>query len=96
VLRVREGAALGVRRSARSSSSWPDRPGWDRLEVAYGRTDAFVEELLGYGPDVVVVEPAELRDAVTARLRAVVAGADGIPATAGAGLGRESAQEDAS
>jgi len=96
VLRVREGAALGVRRSARDCSSWPDRPGWDRLEVAYGRTDAFVEELLGYGPDVVVVWPAELRDAVTARLRAVVAGADGIPATAGAALGRESAQEDAS
>jgi proteasome accessory factor B len=49
---------------------------WDLLEVGYGRTDALADELLGYGEDVVVLEPEELRSAVVQRLRSA-AGVDG-------------------
>ncbi|HSE07306.1 MAG TPA: WYL domain-containing protein [Nocardioidaceae bacterium] len=71
-LLVREGAALGLRRHA---EAFPDGApeGWDRVEIPYGRTDALVDEVLGYGADVVVEEPADLRELVVGRLRDVVA-----------------------
>jgi proteasome accessory factor B len=74
-LLVRVGAALGLRRRALSTASAGD--GWDRIEVAYARPDALVDEVLGYGADVVVESPATLRSSVVARLGAVadVAGA---------------------
>ena len=74
-LRVRAGAAHGLRRHAERVDVPPVEEGWDRLSVAYGRTDALAEEILGYGADVVVEEPAELRDVVVDRLRAVVGSA---------------------
>jgi proteasome accessory factor B len=73
-LLVRQGAALGVRRHATGSEP-ATRPGWDRLQVPYGRTDAMADELLGYGADVVVESPGDLRDLVVGRLRRV-AGVD--------------------
>jgi proteasome accessory factor B len=68
---VRPGAAHGLRRHARpiDGSDVPD--GWERLEVTYGRTDAFADELLGYGPDVVVEAPDEVRKLVLRQLEAV-------------------------
>lgn len=46
--------------------------GWDELEIPYGHgLDAWLVE---FGPDVVVVEPAELRSDVVDRLRAVAKG----------------------
>ena len=42
--------------------------GWDELEIPYGHgLDAWLVE---FGPDVVVLEPAELRADVVDRLRA--------------------------
>jgi proteasome accessory factor B len=70
VLLVREGAALGLRRHARQAPVGV-RDGWERIEVAYGRTAAMAEEVLGYGADVVVEEPEELRDLVVDRLLSV-------------------------
>ncbi|HET7682275.1 MAG TPA: WYL domain-containing protein [Marmoricola sp.] len=95
VLRVRAGTALGLRRTARRSSPWPGRPGWDRVEIDYGRTDAFVEELLGYGDAVVVAEPDDLHDAVIARLRAVAAGTHDPPGATSSSSRQGSAQESA-
>ncbi len=71
-LRVREGAALGLRRQAHAV---PDGApsGWERIEVPYGRTDALADEILGYGADVVVEQPTDLRDLVVGRLRRVAA-----------------------
>jgi proteasome accessory factor B len=69
-LLIRSGAALGLRRHATAvATGAPD--GWDRVEVGYGRTDAMADEVLGYGADVVVTAPQELRDLVVARLRRV-------------------------
>ena len=57
---VRSGAAHGLRRHAQPlEAARPTRPtGWDRLEATYGATDAFADEVLGYGADVVVESPA--------------------------------------
>ena len=71
VLRVREGAALGLRRQASAASVGAASTGWDLLEVSYGRPDAMADEVLGYGADVVVEEPADLRHLVVERLRRV-------------------------
>jgi proteasome accessory factor B len=69
VVLAREGRALALRR--RATATEPAGEGWDRLEVAFGRTDALVDEVMTYGDDVVVVEPEELRALVVERLRAV-------------------------
>ena len=70
-LRVRAGAAQGLRRQATPGDVVPGRDGWDTLTVAYGATTSFAHELLGYAADVVVEEPEDLRAAVVAGLRAV-------------------------
>ena len=69
-LLVRQGAAYGLRRQATPLSEGAPS-GWDRVEVSYGRTDAMADEVLGYGADVVVEEPEDLRDLVIGRLRKV-------------------------
>jgi proteasome accessory factor B len=76
VLRVRPGKALALRHRAAAEVSGEDGDdGWDRLELGFGRLESMVDELVGYGPDVVVEEPQELRDAVVERLRAVAGAA---------------------
>ncbi|HEX6249522.1 MAG TPA: WYL domain-containing protein [Nocardioidaceae bacterium] len=73
-VRVRQGAALGLRRQGGPAEVLPDGPtGWDVLEVPYGRTEAMADEILGYGADVVVESPEDLRDLVVGRLRQVLA-----------------------
>jgi proteasome accessory factor B len=75
-LLVRDGAAYGLRRHA-APAPREGPPGWDRVEISYGRTDALADEVLGYGADVIVEGPPELRELVVGRLRQVaVAGAD--------------------
>src|SRR4051795_4539742 len=62
---VRPGAGPGLRRHAESVDGPVDGPvegtgardGWERLRVRYGAGDAFADEVLGYGPDVVVLGP---------------------------------------
>ena len=43
--------------------------GWERLEATYGATEAFEDEVLGYGADVVVEAPQDVRESVVRRLR---------------------------
>ncbi|CAN5387694.1 WYL domain-containing protein [soil metagenome] len=75
VVLVRVGAALPLRRMADSVEPGVVGPDtatdWDRLVIARG-TVGLEDEMLGYGPNVYVEEPAELRAAVVARLRAIV------------------------
>ncbi len=77
---VRAGAAHGLRRHARSSTEPEAGSGWERLTVTYGATEAFADELLGYGADVVVLAPADVRETVVRRLReaAGAAGYSGV------------------
>ena len=71
-LLVRRGTAHGLRRHARpAGGEAPD--GWERLDAKYGASDAFADEVLGYGPDVVVLAPADVRESVLRRLREAAA-----------------------
>jgi len=67
---ARPGAGHGLRRHAEPSAHQDDVPeGWERLSVRFGAADAFADEILGYGADVVVLEPPDVRDSVVHRLR---------------------------
>jgi proteasome accessory factor B len=75
VLLVRDGAGLALRRDAESVehdvAGPDDRTPWDRVVISRGGLGVS-DELLGYGADVYVEEPAELRRVVVDRLRAAV------------------------
>ncbi|QKW05621.1 WYL domain-containing protein [Streptomyces sp. NA04227] len=69
-IRLRANSGYPLRASASSVRELGD--GWDELEIHYGHgLDAWLVE---FGPDVVVLEPAELRADVVDRLRAVAKG----------------------
>jgi proteasome accessory factor B len=71
LLRVRHGAGLGIRR--RAVTEKPGGDGWDQVETTFTDTGWFAEHIASFGPDVVVAEPADLRDAVITRLKGVLA-----------------------
>jgi len=69
-IRLRPGAGYPLRARATEVRELPD--GWTELEVPYGHgLDAWLAE---FGPDVIVLEPEELRADVIDRLRAVAKG----------------------
>jgi proteasome accessory factor B len=65
-LRVREGRGQTLRRRAQRGERLGE---WTRLDVPFTDPDAFADEVTGYGPDVVVDAPDEVRQLVIARLR---------------------------
>jgi proteasome accessory factor B len=67
-LRLRPGKALGFRTRASAVSAEGD---WDVVEVPFGRASTLVDEVLGYGSDVVVIAPDDVRSNVIERLREV-------------------------
>jgi proteasome accessory factor B len=71
VLRVRAGAGYGLRR--RASREQPDSDGWDLVDVPFSDVGWFAEHIASFGADVVVCEPADLRDAVITRLKGALA-----------------------
>ena len=72
-IRLRRGHGWSLRRGARAVPATEEAAGsWDTLTVDTEDTDRLVEELCGYGPDVLVLDPPQVRDAVRARLRGVV------------------------
>jgi proteasome accessory factor B len=72
-VRVRAGTAAPLRR--RASRSRPVDDGWTELELAYASGQTLADELLSYGPDVVVVAPAEVRESVVRQLSALAGAA---------------------
>jgi proteasome accessory factor B len=71
VLRVRDAAGFGLRRYAQSVE--PDEPGWDRVTCSFADVPWYAEYIAWFGPDVVVLDPPDLREAVIARLKGVLA-----------------------
>jgi proteasome accessory factor B len=71
VLRIRAGAAIGVRRVARDIR--PDGTGWDRAEITFGDVDWLASYLAGFGGDLVLLDPPDARDALIQHLKGVVA-----------------------
>jgi proteasome accessory factor B len=72
-LRLRRGAAHGLRRGAISDTTAPGPSGWDLVEVPFSDTGWFADHIASFGADVAVLEPADLRDAVIGRLKGVLA-----------------------
>ena len=72
---VRAGTCLSLRRSAATVEEGvtgpDDRTRWDRLVIEHAPLD-LAGEVLSQGPDVVVEEPAELRESVLTCLSALV------------------------
>ncbi|WGX94268.1 YafY family protein [Nocardioides sp. L-11A] len=75
VLLVRDGAGHGLRRAAEQIEVGvpgpDDRTGWDRV-VLVRPTQGLADEVLSHGPDVVIVEPVDVREQVVARLAQAV------------------------
>jgi proteasome accessory factor B len=69
VLQVRQGTGYGLRRGASAVRPAPQRAGWDLVEVPFSDVGWYSEHLAWFGADVVVIEPADLRDAVIGRLK---------------------------
>jgi proteasome accessory factor B len=74
---VRPGRAAGLRRWAVEALPGPDG---DRLTVPYSDAERLASTLAGYGPDVRVDGPPEVREAVIQQLKEVVARHEGVPA----------------
>ena len=72
VLRVREKAGFGLRRWAREVTPDADSPGWDRVTVSFADVPWYADYLAWFGPDVIVIEPPDLREAVINRLKGVL------------------------
>ena len=71
VVRARPGTAIGLRRHA--TSLGPADDGNDRLELRTTEPWSLAGQLAAYGADVVVESPAEVREAVIARLTRLAA-----------------------
>jgi proteasome accessory factor B len=50
-----------------------DYPGWDLVSIAYSDTEWYARYLASFSPDVIVLDPPELREAVIARLKGALA-----------------------
>ena len=86
LLAVRTGHAAALRRRGRPAVTELDLPGgFEVCVVAFSDLYSAAEEISRHGSDVIVLEPAELRELVVAGLRAVAGSEQQQPAAAGAG-----------
>jgi proteasome accessory factor B len=73
VLRIRAGAGVGLRQHAVSARPDDTEPGWDQVTARFADVAWFADDAASFGPDVVVLDPPDLRDAVIRRLKGVLA-----------------------
>ena len=73
VLRVRTGAGVGLRRHAVSVRADDTEQGWDLLTTHFTDVGWFADNTAWFGPDVIVLDPPDLREAVIRRLKGVLA-----------------------
>ena len=69
VLEIRKGKAAALRKAAMSIQ---DLGEWERIEIAYGDSEVFIDTILWHLDDVVVNEPAEIRGKVIETLKELV------------------------
>jgi len=72
LLRVRAGAGVGLRRHAASVRADAETPGWELVTTTFGDLGWFADNVASFGPDAVVLDPPDLREAVIRRLKGVV------------------------
>jgi proteasome accessory factor B len=74
LLRVRSGGGVGLRQHAVSvCADETGPPGWDLVTTRFGDVGTFADYAAWFGPDVVVLDPPDLRDAVIRRLKGALA-----------------------
>jgi proteasome accessory factor B len=74
VLRVRRGAGVGLRQHAVSvRADETDPEGWDLVTTRFADVGSFADYAAWLGPEAVVLDPPDLREAVIARLKGVLA-----------------------
>jgi proteasome accessory factor B len=74
VLRVRSGTGVGLRQHAVSVRADETGPaGWDLVTTRFAEVGYFADYAASFGPDAVVLDPPDLREAVIARLKGVLA-----------------------
>jgi proteasome accessory factor B len=74
VLRVRSGAGVGLRQHAVSVRADETGPaGWDLVTTRFADVGRFADYAAWFGPDAVILDPPDLREAVIARLKGVLA-----------------------
>jgi len=74
---ARHGRAAGLRRWAESTQPGPEG---DKLTLPYADAERLGATLAGYGPDVYVEGPPEVRDAVIQHLKEVMTRHEGVVA----------------
>ena len=65
-------SACGSTRS-RCAPTTRSRPGWDLVTTRFADVGWFADYAASFGPDAVVLDPPDLREAVIARLKGVLA-----------------------
>jgi proteasome accessory factor B len=73
LLRVRAGAGVGLRRHAVSVRADESAPGWDLVTTRFADLGWFADYAASFGPDAVVLDPPDLREAVIRHLKGVLA-----------------------
>ena len=73
LLRVRTGTGVGLRRHAVSVQADDVAEGWDLVTTRFGDLGWFADYAAWFGPDVVVLDPPDLREAVIRHLKGVLA-----------------------
>jgi proteasome accessory factor B len=71
VLRIRDGAGVQLRQWAREVGAEAD--GWDRVTLSFADSGWYAEYLASFGPDIMVLDPPDLREAVITRLKGALA-----------------------
>ena len=64
-------AGRRARAAPRSGRRRPDGDGWDDVEVSFHDLGWYSDYLASFGPDVIAIDPPDLRDAVIRRLKGV-------------------------
>lgn len=73
VIFLRDGRGLNLRSRGLQSVATSAPVGWEALKMEYRDRERFIEEILWYGKDVIVLAPADLRIEILKILRAGVA-----------------------
>ncbi len=74
VLRLRAGAGVQLRRSADEiTPETGAAAGWDRVTLSFADVGWYPEYLASFGPDLAVLDPPDLREAVIRRLKGALA-----------------------
>jgi proteasome accessory factor B len=74
VLRIRKDAGVPLRRWAREiTPETGQAAGWDRVTLSFADAGWYAEYLASFGPDIMVLDPPDLREAVITRLKGALA-----------------------